>query len=886
VKTRLIIHFALLLPLLARLEAAAPADTVETPALSPEASLKKLHVRTGFKAELIACEPVVLDPVAFDWDERGRLWVVEMADYPLGMDGKGKPGSRVVMLEDTDGDGKYDRRTVIADGLNFATGILTWRDGVLVTAAPDILFIKGDGSEKRVLFTGFSEGNQQLRVNGLRWGMDGWVYCAGGAHTANYNKSTAIVSKLTSEKIELGARDFRFKPDTGEFDPQTGPAQFGRARDDWGHWFGVQNSKPLWHYVLQDHYLRRNPEMIPPDPIKQMYKLNPPVYAASAPEKRYHSFDHATAYTSACGINLYRGGTLFDDGKMHAFTCEPFHNLAQHHIVEDDGVSFKAHPDTDGKAPDFFASEDRWCRPVMVRDGPDGALYVADMYRYIVEHPQWLPKNGKDELAAFFRHGDDKGRIYRISKAGDSAKTLPKAFEALQSNEAGLSSSAGWLRDKAQMLVAWQQPKDLAEKLTAMTRAAATPQTRAQASWTLHLLGKMTPRLCERLLADPSPRVREQALIIAENFTSDEGVVKAMAGLVDDEDAKVRLQLAFSCPQTVVLARLLQRDIANPIISRSVLMRRGLADELDHSTLKKIASAILASGNQAMIDRWIERVGKDATDRESIMMLATSVKHRGTVVAQAEAWLRPQSPLEDQRRAIAVLTIAHPPKAFDWMTADWSSRTPESRKEIVTTLLNEAGWTRAFLKIATPNDFDVSQRATLLNHRDKGIVALAAAVFKTAGTPARAEVLEKFKPALSLQGDAARGKQVFATAACVACHQLEGVGLPVGPDLRSVVQHTSEKLFNSILDPSAVIEPGFAAYYCTLKNGEQLYGLIATETSGSITMKLPGNITRSVLRSDIKELKSTQVSLMPDGLEAALTPQSLADLIKYLQTPK
>ncbi|MEI6534767.1 MAG: PVC-type heme-binding CxxCH protein, partial [Verrucomicrobiaceae bacterium] len=824
--------------------------------------------------------------VAFDWDERGRLWVVEMADYPLGMDGKGKPGSRVVMLEDTDADGRYDKRTVIADGLNFATGILTWRDGVLVTAAPDILFIKGDGSGKKVLFTGFSEGNQQLRVNGLRWGMDGWVYCAGGAHTVDYNTSTSIVNKITGGKIELGARDFRFKPDTGEFDPQTGPAQFGRARDDWDHWFGVQNSKPLWHYVLQDHYLRRNPNVIPPDPVKQMYKLNPPVYAASPPEKRYHSFDHATAYTSACGINIYRGGTLFDDGKMHAFTCEPFHNLAQHHVMEDDGVSFKAQPDTDGKVPDFFASEDRWCRPVMVRDGPDGALYIADMYRYMIEHPQWLPQNGKDELLPFYREGDDKGRIYRISKAGDSAKSLPKSFATLKSGIATLSSNTGWLRDKAQMLIACQQPKDLDAQLIAMTRDGATPQARAQAAWTLHSLGRMTPRICERLLADPSPRVREQALIIAENFMSDEALMKAMDALADDKDAKVRLQLAFSCTRTSTLAKLLQHDAADAVVAGCVLMRRGLIDELADDTLKTISPAILASGDHAMIDRWIERVGKHATDRETVMILATSVKHRATVVAQSEAWLRPQSPVEDQRRAIAVLTIAHPPMAFEWMTSDWSSRTPESRREIVTVLLNEGGWTRAFLKIATPNDFDASQRATLLNHPDKNVAALAASVFKSDATPARAAVLEKFKSALSLNGDAARGKQVFTTAGCIACHQLEGAGLPVGPDLRSVVQHTPDKLFNSILDPSANIEPGFAAYHCALKNGEQLYGIVATETGGSITMRLAGNITRSVLRGDIATLKNTQKSLMPDGLEAALTPQSLADLIKYLQIPK
>src|SRR5882724_10106804 len=139
----------------------APADGAEAPAkpplpkpklesqpLSPEDSLKKIHVPDGYEIELVAAEPLVLDPVAFDWDERGRLWVVEMADYPLGMDGNGKPGGRVRVLEDTDGDGHYDKSTLFADGLNFPNGILTWRDGAIITSAPNVLFLQdtdGDG---------------------------------------------------------------------------------------------------------------------------------------------------------------------------------------------------------------------------------------------------------------------------------------------------------------------------------------------------------------------------------------------------------------------------------------------------------------------------------------------------------------------------------------------------------------------------------------------------------------------------------------------------------------------------------------------------------------------------------------------------------------------
>ncbi|MFM8338154.1 MAG: PVC-type heme-binding CxxCH protein, partial [Opitutaceae bacterium] len=212
---------------------AVPASAVtRTPVpdvapLSPEESLRKFHVAPGFRVELAAAEPLVADPVAFDWDSRGRLWVVEMADYPLGLDGKGAPGGRVRVLEDTDGDGRYDRSTLFADGLNFPNGILTWRDGVIVTAAPHILFLRdtdGDGKadSREVLVSGLFEGNQQLRANGLRWGLDNWVHVASGGHHRGHGAATKLKSHRNGAEVATGSRDFRFRPDTGELEPQSG----------------------------------------------------------------------------------------------------------------------------------------------------------------------------------------------------------------------------------------------------------------------------------------------------------------------------------------------------------------------------------------------------------------------------------------------------------------------------------------------------------------------------------------------------------------------------------------------------------------------------------------------------------------------------------------
>ncbi len=446
-------HFAVAGEMVGRrgLSAAGPTlhqdmtPTPDTPPLSPEESMKVAHVREGYELQLVVAEPLVIDPVAIDWGPDGKLWVAEMADYPSGMDNNGKPGGRVRFLEDKDNDGKYETSTVLLHDIPFPTGVMAWGRGVIVTAAPEIFYAEdsdGDGKAdiRRTLFSGFLEGNQQLRVNGLRWGLDNWVHCASGSHHAGYGADSQILSHVTNQKTAVGSRDFRIRPDEGLIDPQSGPSQFGRNRDAWGNWFGEQNSYPLWHYVLEDPYIRRNPHFAPPDPRNLMTPSNPPVYAAAAPEKRFHSFEQSGRYTSACSGIVYLDELLFGPesrsclpgrisaegglGTQHAFTCEPFSNLVQHNLLIDDGVSFRLERDpaeADAKT-DFFASEDRWCRPVMVRTGPDGALWIVDMYRYMIEHPHWLPKEGQDELRPFFRSGDDRGRIYRIVPKATSGK--------------------------------------------------------------------------------------------------------------------------------------------------------------------------------------------------------------------------------------------------------------------------------------------------------------------------------------------------------------------------------------------------------------------------------------------------------------------------------
>ncbi len=945
----------------------------DSPPLTPEESLRKIHVPEGYAVELAAAEPLVFDPVAIDWDAAGRLWVVEMADYPLGLDGRGKPGGRIRVLEDTDGDGRYDKSTLFAENLRFPNGLLTWRDGVLVTAAPEVLFLKdsdGDGRAdvRQVLCTGFLEGNQQLRVNGLRWGLDNWVYCAAGGHHRGYAAATKIKSMLTGEEIALGSRDFRFDPDNGAFDPQSGPSQFGRNPDNWGHWFGTQNSLPLWHYVLDDRYLRRNAHVPSPDPTHQVIvPRNPKVFPASRQEKRYHSFDEAGHFTSACSGMIYRDELLFPAGETHAFACEPFHNLVHHEVVSDDGVSFAAHRAAGEEASEFFASEDRWCRPVMTRAGPDGALWVVDMYRYMIEHPDWLPANGKAELLPNYRTGDDKGRIYRVVKKGAAARKMPKlaglpAVELVRQ----LESPSGWVRDKAQQMLLWSGDKTAVPGLEKVAVEAA-PLARAHALWTLQALHVLTPGLVIAALQADSPRLRENALRLAESLTNAE-VVAAAAKLADDPDAKVRLQLACSLGRWnleeagAALAHLAARDrddafMVAAVLSSAVPHARRLSEEMLRQGGPALAAygeslRMLALGlnDRGMLARLIEPViqfsekpsleqmdeygsflqflgrrnltsealvrqnGEDelsgvlrkadglfsaarrlAADRSrgeaerliAARLLARSGSNREEGISLLAQLIAPAVDLDRQREAIAALGETGADAAPGLLLKDWNGRGPEVRNAILEQLLRREPWTFALLQQVERGEIpasslDASRRARLLRHESARVRGSAEKLLASAAKSNRQAVVEQYRPALALQGDAGRGSQIFGKT-CVTCHQMEGKGNEIGPDLRSVAEHPPEKILVNILDPSSDVQPGYHAYNARLQNDDEIYGIIAAETANSLVMKLADGTTRTILRKEVASLRSSNLSLMPDGLENGINLQEMADLIAFLK---
>ena len=482
-------------------------------------SLRTMRLPDGFTATLVAAEPQVMDPVFIDWDERGRMWVAEMGDYPFAegeatSDGKvtwkdGVPGEgagqglqagRVRILEDADGDGRYEKSTLFLDGLKHVTGLACWKGGVFVASVPDIFHARDDDGDGRCdvrepWFTGFKAGNPQHLVNGFCWGLDGWL------HGANGDSGGDVVCVKAGTRIPLRGNDFRFHPLTGEFRLETGTTQCGKWRDDFGNWFGNNNATPGWHYWLPMSHLEKHPELVARS-LRADLTADRKVFPVGETQRRLNQASAANTVTSGCNPLPYRDTVFGDAGVGCLFICEPAHHVVLRQVLDYSGATITSRRHPDDVDREFLASEDPWFRPVMARTGPDGALYVVDMYRLVLEHPEWVP--AEMALRMQLRGGETMGRIWRIAKDGQLSNAA--AID--------LASANGWARDTAQRLAI--ERGQVADEATVRSAAASPSQSvRVQALFTLQGLGLLSADELVGSLRQEWPHVRGAALAAA-----------------------------------------------------------------------------------------------------------------------------------------------------------------------------------------------------------------------------------------------------------------------------------------------------------------------------------------------------------------------------------
>jgi len=961
--------------------------------LTPMEAKKLFRLPKGLRIELVASEPQIESPVAMAFDPDGRLWVVEMGDYPNGPTKGEPPAGRIKVLEDKNGDGFYETSRIFADKLLFANGLLHWKDGVIVTAAPHIVHLRdtdGDGKADKqdVLYEGFAAQNPQLRVSNPILGLDGWVYVANGLRGGQVRRRPSPPTPLPKgergdgDVINLGGMDFRFDPLSGEHDAITGMGQYGNTFDDWGQRFVCDNRHHLRHIVLENRYIKRNPNLAAPALVHDTSVLEDGPLSSGGKiyplSKNWTTSSlHEGRFTAACGVFIYRGHLLGPNRHGAAFTCDPTGNLVHQEFMELSGATFTSTPSE--KGVEFLASPDDWFRPVFLAHGPDDALYVVDMYRAVIEHPEFMPPElqKRPDLA----RGKDKGRIWRIVPDERPAALDHPALGKATSNElvAALTDAAPWWRTTAHRLLLERQDVAAVDGLRKLLESPS-PQTRVHAAHLLNsgifldetrLAGLLadsharvrenavklaevrlakSPALQGRLIAmaaDPDPRVRCQVALALGEWDSDRVVAPlARIALTAGDDAWTRLAVASSLlapedpeedkPRVSRALPVLEAILKAPEFRKLPAARKALvmqdfaalaatepaglkmallASELgDHASqlalLEGFATGLARKGirlddyfvkaspnpNDPLV-QWFREfltvVHRDAGDAKldaAARLAAIRLLSRVSWPAAAKSLpglLADDVPQDIRLAAVRALAMHLDKEVAPLLMKDWRSYTPALRREVTEAMFRSPDRILVFLgeidaKRVKPGDLDTLRTRQLLKHNQPNIRVLADKLLRDNLPAERQEVMRKYQDALTMKGDAKRGQEIFKKN-CATCHRVAALGIDVGPDIADTRTKTLSALLTDILVPNQAIDNNYVNYVLSTKDGKTLTGIVVAETASSLTLKRAEGQADVILRSQIDELQSTGVSLMPDGLEKNITVAEMADLLDFLK---
>ena len=528
------------------------------PILSPQESLQTFNLAPGFRIEIVASEPLIREPVALDFGPDGLLWVIEMRSYMPDVDGTGENQrvNRVVVLEDTDHDGRMDKSTVYLDGLGLVRTVKVLKNGVLIGDPPNLWFTRdtdGDGKadEKTLIATEFSvaERNPEEGANALIWGLDNWI---GGS---SYG------------------RRWRLKDGQWISSPVALRGQWGQSMDDYGRMYTNTNEDHFHADLVPAYYQARNPNLIlsirpgsaasgvnyQVNADQSVWPIRPnPGVNRGYWEGRLRADGSLRNADASCGPAIYRGDNFPAEFYGNYFNAEPAGHIVHRSIItEQDGILSGRNA---YEQKEFLASTDERFRPVNVYTAPDGTLYVLDLHRGLLQHRQYMTSYLRKQI---LERGLDKGlgygRIYRIVHESKKLGPQPNLGQATPVQLVGtLSHPNGWWRDTAQRLIVEGGDKSV---VPALRQLAVSPEAsvpvRLKALWTMEGLGAVDPEFVAGVMEDASPKMRLNAIRLSEPFLA--AGTPALTDLVrkhaTDPAKEVRLQVALSLGDAPPAAR-------------------------------------------------------------------------------------------------------------------------------------------------------------------------------------------------------------------------------------------------------------------------------------------------------------------------------------------
>ncbi len=548
------------------------AELPRIPPLSPTEALARFEVAKGFKIELVAAEPLVFDPVAFSFNAKGDLFVVEMIDYS---EQENDFLGRIAKLSDTDRDGKMDRRTVFVEKLSWPTAIHAWKDGVIVIAPPFMTWFRdtdqdGKHDARELWCEGFGRSNVQGMANSLRWSVEGFL--VGSTSSSGAQLTGTLVG---NHSLELRGRDFRIDPVSKQLSAISGGAQHGASMNRWGDRFVSSNSDHLQQVLDLDRWLAgRNVGSLPittrrsiaeDGPQAEVYRSSPiepwrivrtrlrvSGKVRGAVEGGGRAAGYFTGATGAWIVDSEAGFGV--PGFDTALVCDVGSNLVHRKKLESKELFWTASRIDD--QTEFVRSSDIWFRPVQLGDGPDGALYIADMYREVIEHPKSLPPEIKKHLD--LTSGTDRGRIWRVSPVSEApAKPALASTTTMDVTPANLDSSGlverlsspiAWQRLMASQLLIERQAINVTPLLRTLVLRSTNSATQTLAMHLLARLGKLDDESLAASMESLDPHVNRHAIALTCQMKKAESLLTSerIATMISHSDARLRLELAMA----------------------------------------------------------------------------------------------------------------------------------------------------------------------------------------------------------------------------------------------------------------------------------------------------------------------------------------------------